>query len=263
MSSPERVIEKMRISAKNLANYHYKKLGRLTREKSFLTYITLTLGPASGLCAGIQLYTGLGVSLSVTVLLIAFVQSVILSVIKFNKYGESIESHRLAANRYNSLSNTILRQLITHKTSEELLECYDLVAESFQKIVESSPCDVVPNLSDYLEDKNVERTLNVNITHNEEKNPPPHRSAGDIKLNSESRSESRSDVDPRYKDVDEVKHPNRSDGVMQNSPKGVMHSVEERRTIPNEKIFDGRTSYEMRRFQSHLFFDSLDKMSGI
>jgi hypothetical protein len=254
MSSPERVIEKMRISAKNLANYHYKKLRRLTREKSVLTYITLTFGPASGLCAGFQLYTGLGVSLSVTVLLIAFVQSVILSVIKFNKYGENIESHRLAANRYNSLSNTILRQLITHKTSEELLEYYDLVAESFQKIVESSPCDVVPNLSDYLEDKNVERTLRVNISHNDkdEEEPTPvggKRPSGDIiPLSSDSSYDSRSAGD--------------LEGVMQSRPSGVMQSrpsvEDELRTTP-----DGRTSYEMRRFQSHIFFGSLDKMSGI
>jgi len=250
MSSPKRVIEKMRISAKKLANYHYKKLRRLTREKSILTYITLTLGPASGLCSGFQLYNGVGVSLSVTVLLIAFVQSVILSVIKFNKYGEMIESHRLAANRYNSLSNTILRQLITNKTSEELLEYYDLVAETFQNIVESSPCDVVPNLSEYLEehsiDKNVERTertFRVNINHND-KDEEKMKTA-DAGCNEEQGNE-------------ESDSPSISEGEVEN------RSVEsERRTMSNEKIFDGRASYEMRRLQSHLFFGSLDKMSSV
>jgi hypothetical protein len=122
----------MHINTAQRADYNYNKY----------MYLSLTLGPATGMLSGCSLFTEEDIKqiFLIIVTFLSFFAGIISAIIKFSKFDEETTSNKLAAARYTSLESNVRRQLTLYRKDRvPAVEYIEWLNKSFEELFMASP----------------------------------------------------------------------------------------------------------------------------
>jgi hypothetical protein len=105
-------------------------------------YLSLTLGPATGMLSGCSLFTEEDIKqyFLIIVTFLSFFAGIISAIIKFSKFDEETTSNKLAAARYTSLESNVRRQLTLYRKDRvPAVEYIEWLNKSFEELFMASP----------------------------------------------------------------------------------------------------------------------------
>ena len=148
--------------SENVKSYKIMHLQQAQQSYSFYRKLTITgiiIGPMAGILSAINqiIYPDENPTMPIIEILLGFLSGIIMAIIKFGKYDETMNSNQAVAARYTSLEANIRRQMCLYRENRIPPENYlEWVETKYNEIISSAPLITRNTYSDFVKksDKN-------------------------------------------------------------------------------------------------------------
>ncbi len=141
----EKLVLNIGIQSFKYRTIHFDTANKFNSRQIYLTTTLIILSPFTGVLSALTLYirSNLGINLyilDILSIILSFIAGILISIIKFGKYEEISNAHKIASSRYTSLANNVKRQLsLNRKNRISAKEYLEWLTNSSDQLYSSSP----------------------------------------------------------------------------------------------------------------------------
>ena len=142
--------------SENVKSYKIMHLQQAQQSYSFYRKLTITgiiIGPMAGILSAINqvIYPDENPTIPIIEILLGFLSGIIMTIIKFGKYDETMNSNQAVAARYTSLEANIRRQMCLYRENRIPPENYlEWVETKYNEIISSAPLITRNTYTDFV-----------------------------------------------------------------------------------------------------------------